>query len=115
MRLRARVTARHTCADRDWNVENGFGFGFELAVALIWSIADSENLKTFTLTGGSGLLVSGARGRLSFMRVLRALVRSRNGGTEMVWAPLQIWAHEVIKCHMEVPSRIAWLNAHPHR
>lgn len=120
LRFLARVTARHTCEDKAWNVENGFplGFGFELTRDLILSIADSGNLKTFSRSGGeagSGVTSPLEEGRemSSVTRVLRALVRSRKGETEMKWDPLQISAHELMKCHVEVPSRIAWLNAHP--
>lgn len=89
---------------------------------LILSMSDSENLKTFSLScGGLGFAspldfeASGSGGavRSSFTRVLRDLVRSRKGGTEMEAAPPQTSAHEPMKCHVEVPSRIAWLNAHP--
>ncbi|MFS8013617.1 hypothetical protein Hanom_Chr14g01335111 [Helianthus anomalus] len=27
--------------------------------------------------------------------------------------PVQISAHELMKCHVDVPSKIAWLNAQP--
>jgi len=40
-------------------------------------------------------------------------VRSRKGRREIEGNPLQIWAHELIKCHVEVPSRMAWLKANP--
>ena len=96
----------------------------ELSFDLILSMSDSENLKTFSLScGGLGFaspwpLVfvasgSGGAARSSFTRVLRDLVRLRKGGTETESAPLQTSAHELMKCHVEVPSRIAWLNAQP--
>ncbi|PON44167.1 hypothetical protein TorRG33x02_331390 [Trema orientale] len=123
-------------AERDWNVEKGLELepsdgGFALTVDLILSMADSENLNTLSLSCGPALAspldgatlgsespfdeACGSAGavRSSFTRVFRALVRSRKGGTEMVSDPLQISAHELMKCHVEVPSRIAWLKAHP--
>ncbi|CAI0546574.1 unnamed protein product, partial [Linum tenue] len=58
-------------------------------------MADSGNLNTFSLRILAGApesvlgLVSGSGGeRSSLTRVLRALVRSRNGGTEMELDPL---------------------------
>ncbi|PON33698.1 hypothetical protein PanWU01x14_350390 [Parasponia andersonii] len=123
-------------AERDWNVEKGLELepsdgGFALTVDLILSTADSENLNTLSLSCGSGLAspfdgatlgskspldeACGSAGgeRSSFTRVFRALVRSRKGGIEMVSDPLQISAHELMKCHVDVPSRITWLKAHP--
>ena len=105
-------------------MENGFepsNGGFALIFDLILSMSASENLNTFSLICGWGfattldLVENGSRGaeRSSFKRVLRDLVRSRKGGTEMDSAPPQISAHELMKCHVEVPSRIAWLNAQP--
>lgn len=115
--------ANHTCAESDWNVENGAedpSGGLALTFDLIWSIADSENLKILSRRGGSTLAVtsplvadlagSGASDggeRLSLTRVLRALVRSRKGGTEMEVDPQQSSAQEVMKCHVEVPSSTA--------
>lgn len=132
-RLRAMVTWRQMWTESDWNVENGFEPFDSLSFDLILSMEVSENLKSFSLKGGSasalpldvacGLLASpspldvafGSEGGgiSSFTRVLRDLVRSRKGGTEMVEDPLQISAHELMKCHVDVPSRIAWLNAQP--
>lgn len=118
-RLRAWVTWRQICTASDWNVENGFEPSdgpFSLTFALILSMAASENLKTFSLSTGSCLAAaspldwecgSGGSEGSSFTRVLRDFVRSRNGGTETEVAPLQAWAHELMKCHVEVPSRIA--------
>lgn len=115
-------------------MENGLepsDVGFALTVDLILSMAASENLNTLSLSCGPGLSLpldeaswslaspldgacgSGGKERSSFTRVFRTLVRSRKGGTEMVSEPLQISAHELRKCHVEVPSRIAWLKAHP--
>ena len=74
------------------------------------------NLKTFSLSGDgaaaafeSPLAAAGSGGRVvsSFTRVSRALVRSRNGGTDMSWAPRQISAHELMKCHVAVPLSTA--------
>lgn len=91
-----------------------------LTVDLILSMADSEKLKIFSLSGGWGFaspldVAGGAEGgeRSSFTRVFRALVRSRKGMGDVEGAPLQISAHALMKCHVEVPSRTAWLNAHP--
>ena len=84
-------------------------------------MAVAENLKTFSLSRGPGLTsltlplgadlaCSGASEgleRLSFTLVLRALGRSRKGGTEMEFSPLEIWAQELMKCHVEVPSSTA--------
>uniref|UniRef100_A0A7C8YRW0 Uncharacterized protein n=1 Tax=Opuntia streptacantha TaxID=393608 RepID=A0A7C8YRW0_OPUST len=49
----------------------------------------------------------------SLTRVERACVRSKKGGRETDWTPLQISAHELMKCHVEVPSSTAWLSAQP--
>lgn len=111
--------------ERAWNVENGFETsdgGASLTVDLILSMADSENLKIFSLSTGSGFasplaegggLLGSGKERSSFMRVFRALVLSWKGWTDGKGAPLQISAHELMKCHVEVPSRTAWLNAKP--
>lgn len=99
-------------------MENGFEPSdgvFSLTFDLILSMSASENLKTFSLSGGGFGLASpldpscgsGGSERSSFTRVFRALVRSKNGGVEMVDDPLQISAHELMKCHVEVPSRTA--------
>jgi hypothetical protein len=115
---------------------------------LILSMADSENLKIFSLSTGfappladgggpsgsgfaspladgggpsgssfasplaAGLLGSGKE-RSSFTRVFRDLVRSKNGRGVLGGALLHISAHEVMKCHVEVPSTTAWLKAKP--
>lgn len=77
-------------------------------------MAASENLNTFSTRCGADLASplltlsgSGGRERSSLTRVLRASVRSRKGGTETEEDPLHIWAHELIKCHVEVPSKMA--------
>ncbi|CAN1158727.1 hypothetical protein LINPERHAP2_LOCUS22297 [Linum perenne] len=116
------------CTDKVWKVDNGLlpsdGGGLELTSDLIVATCASENLKTFSLScGASGLAaaadssspVAGGGGEWSsFTRVLRALVRSRKGGLETeLDLPLQISAHELMKCHVDVPSKIAWLNAQP--
>lgn len=93
----------------------------ELSFDLILSMAASENLKILSLSWGAGFASpldeadcgSGGSERSSFTRVLRALVRSRKGETETEEAPLHNSAHELMKCQVEVPSRTAWLNAHP--
>ena len=90
-----------------------------MTVDLILSIADSENLKIFSLSVGFasplgvGVPLGSGGERSSFTRVLRALVRSRKGGADTDGEPLQISAHEVMNCHVAVPSKIAWLNARP--
>ena len=92
-----------------------------MTVDLILSMADSENLKIFSLSAGAGfaspLEVGGPLGsgseRSSFTRVFRALVRSRKGGADVEGEPLQISAHEVMNCQVAVPSKTAWLNARP--
>ena len=115
---RARVTWRHMCDVRDWKVEKGFEPSdgtTELALDLIVWMAESENLKTFsTICGGSAAaspledaLGSFGEARSSFTRVSRAFARSRKGWVEMVSAPRQISAHELMKCHVAVPSRTA--------
>ncbi|KAL9250920.1 hypothetical protein AKJ16_DCAP04806 [Drosera capensis] len=111
--------------ESDWNVENGFEES-EFEVLLLRldfrvAIADSEKRKTRTQRGGDAVvefpLDSGGGGgweRSRGTRVLRDLVRSWKGGTETVQvAPEEISAHELMKCHVEVPSRTAWLNAKP--
>ena len=114
--------------DRDWKVENGFDpsdGSLALTVDLILSMADSENLKIFSLRTGAGgaclwspldFAESGSADgseRSSLTRVFRALVRSRNGVGDTEDASQQIAAHELMKCHVDVPSRTAWLKAHP--
>lgn len=83
--------------ESDWKVENGVepsGFGgfAEFTFDLILLMAVSVNLKTFSFSGfGGGAVESpladagcgGGGDMSSFTRVLRALVRSRNGGTDM--------------------------------
>ncbi|GAB2223623.1 hypothetical protein Droror1_Dr00017764 [Drosera rotundifolia] len=112
--------------ESDWKVENGFESA-ELEMLLLRfdfrvAIADSEKRKTRTRRGGGAAAVelpldSGGGGgweRLRGTRVLRDLVRSWKGRTEtVVAAPEEISAHERMKCHVEVPSRTAWLNANP--
>nr|GMC64828.1 hypothetical protein PanWU01x14_350390 [Ipomoea batatas] len=44
---------------------------------------------------------------VSLTRVFRALERSRKGGVEMEVAPQQISAHELMKCHVDMPSSTA--------
>lgn len=77
------MTACHMCVESDWKVEKGLvdpSGGLALTFALILSIADSENLKIFSLSGGAtGGFVAvaspfcGAGGvRSSFTRVFRA-------------------------------------------
>lgn len=116
------MTWRQMWTERDWNVENGFepsDGAFALTVDLILSMAASENLNTLSLSFGSALALDdaspldGGGERSSFTRVFRAWVRSRKGWAEIDFDPLQISAHELMKCHVEVPSRIAWLKAHP--
>ena len=91
---RARVTWRQIWTESDWNVENGFEpsdeGGFALTFDLILSMAASEKRKIFSLRCGAGFVsalneasVSGGSEISNFRRVLRALVRSRKGGTEM--------------------------------
>ena len=120
---RAFVTARHKWDERAWNVENGGSEAVrvplaglaELWVDFIFSIAVAGNRKSFSRSFGAAVMsgCSGASGISMLMRVERALVRSRKGRTEIEWAPLQISAHELMKCHVEDPSKTAWLKAHP--
>lgn len=86
-------------------------------VDLILSMADSENLKIFSLSGGLGMGFTSSmwgvagvpegRVRSSFTRVFRALVRSKKGGADVEGAPRHVSAHELMKCHVDVPSKIA--------
>ncbi|KAL9685452.1 hypothetical protein QQ045_022902 [Rhodiola kirilowii] len=88
-----------------------------LAFDLMALTADSENLKSFSRSFGpapdSDSIGVGGRAKSSLTRVFRAWSLSRNGCADIVSAPRQISAHELMKCHVDVPSRIAWLKAHP--
>lgn len=119
---RARQTELHTWAPRDWKVEKGLDSGGRLALAwdLSWESAGSEKEKTLAtkcLSGPFGSASSwafGEDGRSTLTRVDRALVRSWKGGTEMVVdGPRVSSAHEVMKCQVECPSKMAWLKAQP--
>lgn len=74
------MTACHICVESDWKVENGLvdpSGGLAFTFALILSIADSENLKIFSLNGGAAAGFASpfcwAGGvRSSFTRVFRA-------------------------------------------
>ncbi|CAO2821205.1 unnamed protein product [Amaranthus hypochondriacus] len=124
---RALVTARHKWEERAWKVENGGSEAVrvplaglaELWVDFIFSIAVAGKRKSFSRSLGAAAAAavmsgcSGASGISILMRVERTLVRSRKGRTEIEWAPLQISAQELMKCHVEDPSKTAWLKAHP--
>lgn len=124
---RAAVMDLQRWEERHWKVEYGGSVAamvplagpIALWTALIFSIAVAENRKSFSRSFGAAAATAmmsacgGASGISRLTRVVRALVLSVKGESEMEWAPLQISAHELMKCQVDDPSSTAWLKADP--